>query len=208
MLVRHDFGPEGHDYLQSYLEANGAYGKLLGPLLLAAHRIADGAVWAFVPAELPRERRSPLTDFEDGYVYPDRGRQSARQESNDGWLRETRNSVPGSWLLSIEDALAKPSDPFVAKRHDPKFFCRDSVYWYQTADEADARTRIALGGALWQPTVGIVTMMPASGRRLNRQTLKDPALAQLAASATAIVIGAWDDEGLIFWEPSASRVDE
>jgi len=201
MVVRHNFGPEGHAYVRSYLEANGAYGKLLGRLLLAAHQIDNGDVWAFVPAELPEERRTPLTDFEDGYIYPDPGRQSARQESNDGWLLEARNRVPGSWLLCVEDAFGKPSDPFVAKRSDPMFFCGDSVYWYETADEVDARTRIELGGAVWEPTVGIVTVMPTSVRRLNRQTLEDAALAELAASATAIVIGAWDGEGLIFWEP-------
>jgi hypothetical protein len=38
--------------------------------------------------------------------------------------------------------------------------------------------------------------------KLDRQTLEDPARAELAASATAIRIGAWDTEGLIFWELS------
>jgi hypothetical protein len=203
MVARHDFGPEGRAYVRSYLEANAAHGKLLGALLLAAHQIDEGDVWAFVPAQLPQERQTPLTDFEDGYIYPDPESRSARQASNDGWLREVCKRAHGSWLLCVEDAFGRPSDPFVAKRNDPMFFCGDSVYWYETADEADARTRTELGGALWEPTVGIVTVIPPSGRGLNRQTLKDPVLGELAASAAAIVIGAWDTEGLIFWEPSS-----
>jgi hypothetical protein len=200
MLVRHDLGEEAKDYVRSYLEANGAFGKLLGPLLLQAHEIDGGVAWAFVPNPLPPERVAPLTNFEDGPLY----KHAAWRKRVDTWLDDTREAAPGSWLLCVEDGLGKPSDPFVAKRNDPKFFCRDSIYWFETADEAEDRTRIELGGAVWEPNVGIVSVMPASAGRLDRQTLEDSALAELAASVTAIVIGAWDREGLIFWEPSTA----
>ena len=165
--------------MRSYLEANGAFGKLLGPLLLAARDIDRGVVWAFAPDELPTERLTPLTDFEHGYVYPDPGRKSARRDSNDAWIREACNRVRGPWLLCVEHALAKPSDGWVARSDDAVFFCNDSVYLYETPETPSAGASKRLGGATWDPQVGIITEMPRS--ITNRQTFDEGALAALVA---------------------------
>lgn len=163
-------------------------------MLLRAHEIDRGVAWAFVPNPLPPERVAPLTNFEEGPLY----KHAAWREWVDTSLDATRAAAPRSWLLCIEYGLAEPSDGFVAKNDDQLFFCRDSVYWYETAAHAGAWARVELGGAVWNPTVGILTVTPAGAGSLDRQTLEDSALAELAASATAIVIGAWDAEGLIF----------
>ncbi|MFZ0972491.1 MAG: hypothetical protein WAN22_09705 [Solirubrobacteraceae bacterium] len=36
----------------------------------------------------------------------------------------------------------------------------------------------------------------------DRDYIEQRELMQLAANAMAVVIGAWDDEGLVIWEPS------
>jgi hypothetical protein len=54
--------------------------------------------------------------------------------------------------------------------------------------------------ATWNPDVAILTQLPPRLPQ-DRGTLSRDELAHLAENAVAVVIGAWDDEGLIFWEP-------
>lgn len=204
MLVRRDFGPEGTTYVREYLDANHGFGKLLGRFLLASHDIDHGVAWAFSPARPPPERRAPLTDFETGGVFPKRD--PAWAEQFNLWLNSARGKTAAPWLLCVEGALERPSDPFLDSYPDwPLFFCGDSVYTYANADSPESDVQRWLGGATWNPNVGIVTERSASlGPLTNRQLVSDAEIAELAARASAIVIGAWDDEGLMFWEPGGA----
>jgi hypothetical protein len=200
VLIRHDFGVDGASYARRYLEANGKFSKLLGPLLLAGQQIDQGSTWAFVPEELPRDRRAPLTDFETGHLYASPGERSARDGSNDRWLGEALDRAPSPTLICVEDALAKPSDHFLEHSDEPVFFCGESVFSYAIHTSPNDPAPSNLGGATWDPRVGIITRM--SGSLANRQTLEEAAVAGLASQASVVVIGAWDAEGLIFWEPN------
>ena len=199
MVVRHEFGPEGAAYVRSYLEANGAFGKLLGPLLLAALQIDQGIVWASLPAELPGERTSPPTDFQTGGIYADREEASTARATDDAWLRETLDGQPDTWLLCVEDGLARPSDPYQARSEEPVFYCADSVYLFWTAASPDRPTSDVFGGATWNPSVAVITTM-ANGVA-SKDVVAELTIAEFAARASAVVIGAWDGEGLIFWAP-------
>lgn len=201
MVVRHDFGAEGVAYVRSYLEANRGYGKLLGALLLSTCDIEPGVAWAFIPEKLPRERRSPLRDFEDGYLYFQSGRRVPWRDQFSDWLSEACDKQPDPWLVCVEHAMARPSDPWLeARPQEQAFFCGDSVFLYETAESPNVLGKNLLGGAIWDPAVGIITTMASIGKLANRQRLDEFALAKLAAQASAIVIGAWDDDGLIVWQ--------
>jgi hypothetical protein len=199
MVVRHVFGAEGHAYVRTYLEANGKFGKLLGPLLLSAHQVDGGVAWAFLPEQIADKRRAPLTDFQSGCLYPSRMDSDECTQSMLDWLRAAVNRVSPPWLVCTEDAYASPSGPYQARHQEPVFYCRDSVYDFQTAASPAPVHTDYFSGATWCPAVSIVTTMQRA--IAVRETIDEDAVAALAAAATAIVIGAWDVEGCIVWEP-------
>lgn len=202
MLVHHDFGTEGLAYVRRYLEANRGFGKLLGAALLRSQGIDEGLVWAFVPAEPRPERRAPLDDFESGGLYPTRDPAWADQFGL--WLDEVRGDGQGSSIICVEGALHRPSDQFLDSQPEiPVFFCGESVYFYETGNVPAEQVRRWLGGATWKPDVGIVTERPTSlDEHPSRQWINRAVLAELATRTKAVVIGAWDGEGLVFWEPA------
>jgi hypothetical protein len=199
MLARHEFGPEGVAYLRSYLEANEAFGKRLGRLLLTHHDIERGTAWAFVPVDSPAES---WTDFESGGLF--RKVDPTWDEQVGGWLlAEVGQSSPRPRIVCVEDALARRQDGWLERNSEHRaFFCGDEVYSYETSDTPSADLTRRLGGATWRPAVGVVTALPNGVEHLtNRQSLTPEALEEMAVAATAIIVGAWDDEAFFFWEP-------
>ncbi|HEV3408110.1 MAG TPA: hypothetical protein VG079_05420 [Gaiellaceae bacterium] len=186
--------------MRSYLESNERFGKQLGRLLLAHHDLDRGTAWAFVPADSPLDRR---TAFEEGGLSP--ARAPSWQEHVVGWLLDQlRQPSATRRVLLVEGALERRSDASLPNRADhPIVFSGDAVYYYETAESSPDDVERWLGGATWRPDVGIVTDAPRGAERFTeRQELTLEELDEMAASASVIVVGAWDDEAFIFWEPS------
>ena len=197
VLVRQDLGSEGTSYVTAYLQANTEFGKQLGRLLLATHDIEAGTAWAFVPSPVPKARRAPLTDFETGGLVSRReGTWSAQLQ---GWWKSLGASKAG--FVCVEGALERPSDPFLETFENPVFFCGESVFSYGPLDSDEPPPWF--GGATWNPNVAVVAAAPAKPPA-DRDYIEQRELMRLAADAAAVVIGAWDDDGLVTWEPSAS----
>lgn len=195
VLVRHDFDLDGIAYVESYLTANREFGRQLGSLLLARHDIPTGNAWAFLPTELHVARRAPLADFAAGGLMP---------KHDPAWRAEVREwlhakCAAGPLLLCVERAMARPTDPFVERLKGPVFFCGESVIDYREIPSDEIVDEL-VAGATWNPDVAILTQLPPRLPQ-DRGTLSRDELAHLAENAVAVVIGAWDDEGLIFWEP-------
>lgn len=205
-LVRHEFGPEGTAYVRSYLESNEAFGKKLGRLLVTHHDLDQGTAWAFVPAESPMDRR---TAFEYGGLRPASVPNS--EERVGGWLlQQLRRHGAAARVLLVEGANELRTDPWLKNRpDDPVVFCGDDVYFYEPAGAAPPDLKRWIGGATWRPDVGIVTELPrGAGRLTPRQELTLEDLDEMAANASVIVVGAWDDEAVMFWERSEPSVTE
>jgi hypothetical protein len=144
---------------------------------------------------MPAARRGPLTDFETGGLVSRReGTLSAQFQA---WLASlpAANAV----FVCVEDGLHRPSDPVLRSLEQRVFFYGDSVFTYGPPEFAELG--LLLGGATWNPSVGIVTDVPAKPLP-DREYIEQRELMQLAANTMAVVIGAWDDEGLVIWEPS------
>jgi hypothetical protein len=198
MLVRQDLGPEGLEYFGSYLAMNGEFGKQLGPLLIANHDLQTASVWSFVPVPLAAARAAPLTAFEAGGLVP------KRDPASRGLVREWLETKcdAGPLLLCAESALGGPTDPYVARLTQPVFFCGESVIDYRQLPSQEIVDEL-FAGAVWNPEVAILTDVPdVPDVPDDRSTITRAELAYLAEKAVAVVIGAWDDEGLIFWEPA------
>jgi hypothetical protein len=105
----------------------------------------------------------------------------------------------GPLLICAESAMARPTDPFVGLLERPVFFCGESVIDYREIPSEGIVDEL-IAGATWNPEVAILTPLPPRLPQ-DRGAISRGELADLAENAVAVVIGAWDDEGLIFWEP-------
>jgi hypothetical protein len=194
VLVRRDLGLEGLDYVGAYLAMNGEFGKQFGPLLLASQDLESGSVWAFVPAALPAGRTAPLTAFEAGGLTPKHD--PSWRDLMTAWIAAKCDA--GALLLCAEHALGRPTDPFVQGLTQPVFFCGESVIDYRQLPSQEIVDEL-FAGAMWNPDVAILTT--AAEVPKVRSTVTRAELARLAEKVLPVVIGAWDDEGLIFWAP-------
>lgn len=200
-MIRHDFGPEAAAYLRSYFDKSVGFGKRLGKLL-ARHNIEAGVVSAFVPANTASDR---LVDFENGGLFGSGVGRSAAEPLVRGWLA-ARLGIPSPTprLLCAEDALMRRSDPVIERLSDHSlFFCGDDVYWYATGNNLE--DPVLQAGASWRPDITMVTSLPGGLDRIqNRQSIDSHTLAQMAEDAVGIMVGAWDNEGFLLWEPADS----
>jgi hypothetical protein len=202
VLIRHQFGSEGHAYLRSYLEANEAFGKRLGRLLLTHHDIDRGRMWAFVPADSLPEHR---TDFARGGLL--REVDSSLDEVVGDWLlAELRRPSPAPRIVCVEGALERRTDGWLTKHPEYRvFFCGEDPDTYETTESPLPDLDRWCGGADWRPDLGIIAPLPAEIQQLtNRQSVPPDALEEMAAAASVIIVGAWDDEAFLFWQPSAT----
>jgi hypothetical protein len=215
-LVKHEFGRAATVYLRSYLDHNERWGKRLGKLL-ARRDLEAGTVWSFVPPESSPET---LADLREGALYAntpilvDEGGHRW-QRKHDPWKDpeviewiEGLLAGPGSSarIVCSEDVYATRTDRWVTEYPGTVFFCGDDVYAYATPDGpvGGALDPIAdaAGDATGNPSVGMVTTLPPDLEIGNRQSLSEQTLEKAAAAAIAVIVGAWDEEGLLFWEPA------
>lgn len=204
-IVRHAFGPEGVAYLRVYLDRNEGFGKRLGHLL-SVRDLESGTTSAFVPASSSPEA---FGDFERGGLFS-RASDSASADTSafQTWLGDRlRNLPPSTRLVCVEDALSRSTDlASQAPGGDPRFFCGDAVYRYARTPE-DA-IRIVKPGATWTPDIALVTTLPDGLRELRSgQRVNDEVVSAMADAAIAVVVGAWDAEGLLIWEPAAPTAE-
>lgn len=214
-LVRHEFGWEAVVYLRRYLEHNERWGKRLGKLL-ARRDLESGTVWSFVPPESSPET---LADLREGALYANtpilvdeegHGWQRKHQPDSDPevieWVDGRLAALgPQPRLICSEDAYATRTEVGLVSEYpwDERFFCGDDVYAYATADGCIRHALAhAVGDASSDPSIGMVTTVPPELEIVNRQSLDEQKLEEMADAAFAVIVGAWDKEGLLFWEPA------
>jgi hypothetical protein len=200
VLAWFDLGDRGRSYVRSYLESNEAFGKRFGRLVLDNVPIADSVVGVFAPDDHQPER---LMEFERGGVFPTRA--PDWEQKAGGRLRELLapdgDHAAGLW---IEDALAKPTDGWIANRPEDEtmVFCGDSVIHYADGDSDPGRLLKLCSGATWNPNVALIASAPPPlSPPPNRQAVGPDHINAVAAATTAMIIGVWDDDGLLFCEP-------
>jgi hypothetical protein len=199
-LAWFDLGDPGRSYVRSYLESNQAFGKRFGRLVIDNVPIADSGVGVFAPNDHQLKR---LIEFERGGVFP--ARAPDWEQKAGGRLRQLLapdgDHATGLWM---EDALAQPADGWIARRPDGEImvFCGDSVIQYVDANSDPGRMLKLCSGATWNPNVALIASAPPPlSPPPNRGAVDPQHIEALAAATTAIIIGVWDGEGLLFCEP-------
>jgi len=200
-LVRHELGPVGAAYLRDYFESSRRYGRRLGALL-AARDLEAGTTWAFVPSDSAPQR---VLDVRHGGLYSRPGYEKPRVSPRPDvqrWLKAQLGG-PGRSILCCEDAMRQRTDPAQGTSDTPAFFCGDDVYWY--SEQPEDVVRIPWPCATWHPAIAMVTEMPRQAPPLEHRLCVPPeALQEMADGAAAVVVGAWDAEGWLIWEPAGS----
>ncbi len=223
MVERYEFGPGGVDYLRYYLACNALFGNLLGPLL-APRELEAGSTWAFLPSGSSTRAeenfkaggllpRGPSRRMPDGNVFVYIDSDSVDQAVIE-WVAVTLESGdPGTAVVCVEDVVWRrdqlmrpPSELALAT-----FLCEDYVYNYESesrpAVEAACSRRLApvvrsARGAYWRPNVGMITKRPESLETTPPgHEVSSRALEEMAGAASAIIVGAWDVEAFLIWEP-------
>lgn len=198
-VVRCEFGDAGRAWVRRRLALSRRSGKRFGELL-SRYDLDAGVVWAFVPADVPRER---LVSFADDFVI-DRAEDCARRLA--GWLE---SFAPHDAIACFEDASASRDDPWVQSAQtgtdEERFFLSgNNVYFYEYMRAPADRLVDFLGEAPGYPvTVGVVAD-PVRGAEAIAcgADVPEPVLTDMAGRARAILVDAWDLLGLLVWEPT------
>lgn len=112
-------------------------------------------------------------------------------------------AAAGGRILVIEDELSPPGDPVLADHGDRVFLCGNDVYHWRpvtVALDAPALTELLGSATSGYPTNGFVTVADPSGWGPFAE-LAETDLDALAAGVEAVLVAAYDAEGLLWWEP-------
>jgi hypothetical protein len=191
MLHRCDIDMSDCGFIGEQLEL----GLTLSHLLL--NHLMEGVAYAMMP-----ERYSEVTCYQIMYgatFTPAEGSEARTFAVNEivDFLRSDLRNV-----CVMENAIAKPSDPFIEKKGLVCTAYGDEVYYAVTQDKANynevEKTRRFAGN---YPFFACMTShdervsMPAPGQDFSLETLQ-----HLASRARRLVIGAFDDEAFVYWE--------
>jgi hypothetical protein len=193
-LKRVNFGSVGHDYVERYLDSNRRFGKQLGRLL--QDRLGTGVVWGWVPTDVPGERVMRLGG---GGVFP--GSVPEWESRMLGWLVE---QLTEGQMFCCEGAMELPSDGFLASPSHPDlpvFFSGDSVFFYEEAGATQEQVSRWLIGDVRLPDIAVVCAAPGGSPPAKWETVDVSVVESIAESASVVVLGAWDGEGHVYWEP-------
>lgn len=211
-VERYEFGLGGVAYLRSYLARSAEGGNLLGPLL-DRRELEAGSTWAFLPSGSSARAganfeaggllpRGPGRRMPEGTVLVHLETDSVDQAVIE-WVAATLASGnPGTAILCVEDTftrrhhLVRPPSELAL----PTFLCGNHVYHYACSRQCLAPVVRSARGAYWQPNVGIITK-PDIETIPPGQEVSPGMLDGMAGAARAIIVGAWDLEGFLIWEP-------
>lgn len=191
LISRCDLGAEGIARVRS--ELTDASYRPLGELLLKRD-LDEGAVWAFVPSDVPRDR---LLQFEQslGPYDPDIDLAPTIEDT----LQKAMSTHGARAVLCMQTAGWNATDPWLENEPDARvFFCDEVLFEFARTGDPLLET---LREGLWYPTCGMITRLPEPLSQLEpRDEVSRGQLAEMADAANLLIVGAWDAEQPVFWE--------
>jgi hypothetical protein len=195
LLSERVLGGAALEYVQSQLQQGWTLAQRLLELPLSSGRMT-----AYLPHDVgPRN----TLDFDEGLF--------SREESGEAWARS---------LDLVRSHLSKPDRPYALTEsfmnrgdsglrpiRDSYFIFRSEVVFFLTSRETDPiRIRTFFRDARIYPFVVALTSLPAGMQEIEAcddpETCPDvdpTVLGAIAARTEKLLIGAWDDEGVIVW---------
>ena len=197
------FGSEAIAYVRNRLEQS----KALGHYLLGNLDLDKGHVITCLPQTVGED---VAKKFQHG-VFPLVPGSERHVTAPDGttW-RMTPKPNMNFWLTSVmktflkagdnracifEDAVARPTDPYLERVVTRRFSVSDTVYHYLLSDDAEQDEKIdqTIKQASSWLFIGVLAALPSD-------FWEAPDLLTIVSGAQKIVIGAYDGESYLIWE--------
>ncbi len=205
-----ELGPEAIQYIRECLTE----GKTLAHYLLQISALDKGTVFTFLPVDVSYEEAK---NFRDG-ILPEPPPETHKYfTAADGTvMRMVPKPNTGDWLVGVirmflssgegrvcifEDALAQPTDPWLAHYDGPVLTCEDEVYHFLSGRdiERDKIGEVVRHARSWL-FIGAMTSVPQGiDFPSMAQTIARTELRRLAERAENIIVGAYDGEGYLIW---------
>lgn len=179
-------------YVREQLALHAKARRLLGELL-GQIDLERGRLWAIVPTE---RAAAATSDLEFDAIRSEAERDALARETTRR-LRPLLERTPAK-LLAIEHWKAV-EDLHAAPAH--AFLVGDSEFDYVTASDPNTLVEQLLSAELWFPTVGVIATAPAGVELPGTRELTVGHVEEVVAGLDLILIGAWDADGYVFWEP-------
>lgn len=195
-----------------YLRACLARGKTLARFLLARRDLSEGRIVTLLP---PEADLACLHDFENGILPLPPSEAHVRLPQPDGssaTLVPVPNTDPAladlvrgflaagaGRVCLFEEALGRPSDPWLASVTVPFWVHGEELYWVVTdPDPAAIEDAITRAASFAPPTIAALSQRPDAAPS-HGSAMTEHALAALARRAEQILVGAYDGEGYLVW---------
>jgi hypothetical protein len=105
--------------------------------------------------------------------------------------------------IAVFETLASPDSPFLKKRNSQFFSHQQRVYLYLVNENANVKEADKIiAGARGYPCIGILSSLPDSETIRNQQVVNGDFLTKLSVETECIIIGAFDEDGFLFWSKS------
>jgi hypothetical protein len=180
-------------YVRQELALHGAGGRLLGRRLLE-RGLGEGRLWALVPAVRAAESAA---DLEFDAIRSPEERDALLVETARALRpyleREPNQLLALEWWNAVEDLHGASAHAFLVD---------DSEFNYVTAADDEEQIAQTLDEVLFFPTVGVVGSMPSGVALPGTRELTPEHVEEILDGLRLLLIGAWDADGYVFWEPS------
>ncbi len=181
-----EFGPEGLAWVRKCLSGGNTLSKLLLKLPLET-----GRVYTYLPDGLAPSRR---TMFESGGIFGKTGSELDRR-----WRTEVRSYLSASEdRVCIVEDIAQVDEAGLDTSDEAFFSYGKEVYDYLTYRGQDLnRIRFTMSKGRQYPSVHLLTKIPEGATIHQRQEVSRHVLEELAANASRIMVGAYDEESYL-----------
>jgi hypothetical protein len=193
MLQRIELTTRANRQILRELAHNRQCERLLGALL-STLPFDHGTAWALVPAN---SAFAAEEDFDEGIFSPDEEELLPDQLAE--WVvNKLRADSDGFPIVAFEYWTDIEDDAGVGRT----FRIGQSLFDYADRDASLATVAHLLGSSLWFPTVGLIGNLPRDLVGIDRCETDISTLEHLVTTLDAVLVGAWDAEGYVVWEPS------
>lgn len=178
-------------YVREQLEQHADLTRRLGTQLKRLD-LERGRLWAIVPVERAEQA---LGDLESDPIQNKEERKALARET--ARVLRSRLAPAPRRVLTIEwwNAMDGLYD---LSAHG--FLVGDSLFEYATNADPDETIADLLSHMLFFPTVGMIAPVPEEVD-LNVRDLAPEVIDEAIANVELVLIGAWDADGYVFWEP-------
>ena len=183
------------DSALKYMKDELAKGDVLSHHLLQVIKFEQGGIRTFLPDDvIDREN----LDFQSCVAEDTQAMFNATHIKTADfittYLSDHKNGI------AVFETLASPHAPFLKKTKPQYFSNQQNVYLYLVNKNADVQqANQIIIGARGYPCVGILSSLNGSEAIQPQQVVNDDFLQQLVVETEHIVIGAFDEDGFLFW---------